>query len=279
METPCKRPYGKHADLSHLRIISVRACAHVKDANKLGHMSRERMVCGFSQDADNSFPYLEPQGASNCRKQERRFHPNSTALTSFSLPGGSRRYRIWKLQRLTSATAASTTTTLHAKTRYRTCKATQVLWTSMPRRHDTGRARLHKCFGLRRREDTIQDVQGYTSALDFDADDSIERVFPMQASPTSSLPVGATSQGSPSSAASVPASAPETAPAHPPALSAPPATATGTNGYVMQPGVTRAVTRSQVRSPVAIDYGANRKNRAAAAGFFQKDAFQQAHKL
>ena len=100
----------------------------------------------------------------------------------------------------------------------------------------------------------------------------------MQASPTGILPVGATPRGSPSSAASVPASAPETAPEHPPAPSASPATATGTNGYVMQPGVTRAVTRSQVRSPVAIDYRANRNNRAAVAGFFQNDALQKVHK-
>ena len=125
----------------------------------------------------------------------------------------------------------------------------------------------------------IQDVQDYTSVLDFDANDPAELLVPMQASPGGSSPGGVTPQGSPSSSASVPAPAPETAPAPAPAPAAPQATATGTNRYAMQPGVTRAVTCSQVRSPVDTDYRANRNNRAAVAGLFQKYMPQQVHKL
>ena len=51
------------------------------------------------------------------------------------LPGGFRRYRIWKLQCLTSATTASTRTNLHTKTRYRMRKAVRVLCTSTPTSH------------------------------------------------------------------------------------------------------------------------------------------------
>ena len=98
------------------------------------------------------------------------------------------------------------------------------------------------------REDMIQDMQDYTSALDFD--DPEELLIPVQASSGGSSSGGVTPQGSPSSSASVPAPAPETAPAPAPAPAAPQATATGTNRYAMQPGVTRAVTCSQVRSPV-----------------------------
>ena len=55
--------------------------------------------------------------------------------------------------------------------------------------------------------------------------------------------------------------------------------ATGSNHYAIQPGVTRAVTRSHVRSPVATDYRANWNNRAAVSGLFQTDTLQQVHKL
>ena len=44
VETPYKKLYGKDADLSHLKIISVRAFVHIKNPNKLGHTSWERMV-------------------------------------------------------------------------------------------------------------------------------------------------------------------------------------------------------------------------------------------
>ena len=47
----------------------------------------------------------------------------------------------------------------------------------------------------------------------------------------------------------------------------------------MQPGVTRAVIRGQVRSSAATNYRPNRNNRAALAGLFQKDTFQQVHML
>ena len=69
------------------------------------------------------------------------------------------------------------------------------------------------------------------------------------------------------------------APAPVPAPTAPQATATGTDDYAMQPGITRAVTRSQVRSSAATNYRANRNNRASLAGLFQKDTVQQVHKL
>ena len=71
--------------------------------------------------------------------------------------------------------------------------------------------------------------------------------------------------------------APETVPAPAPAPEAPQASATGTNRYAMQPGVTRAIIRSLVRSTVATDYLANRNNGAAVAGLAQKDTPQQVH--
>ena len=101
----------------------------------------------------------------------------------------------------------------------------------------------------------------------------------MQASPGGSSPRGVTPQGPPSSSASVLAPVPETAPAPAPALAAPQATSTGTNRYAMQPGVTRAGTRSQVRSPVATDFRANQNNRASLPRLFQQDTLEQVHKL
>ena len=76
-----------------------------------------------------------------------------------------------------------------------------------------------------------------------------------------------------------PVPAPETAPAPVPAQAPPQATTTGTDSYAMQPGVTRADTRSQVRSSAATDYRANRNNRADLAGILRKDTLQQVHKL
>ena len=101
----------------------------------------------------------------------------------------------------------------------------------------------------------------------------------MQASTGGSSPEGITPQGSPSSSASESTSAPDTAPAPAPAPAAPQATATGTNRYAMQPGVTRAVTQSQVRSPVATHYRANWNNCATVAGLFQKDTLRKVRKL
>ena len=54
---------------------------------------------------------------------------------------------------------------------------------------------------------------------------------------------------------------------------------TGTDGYAMQPGVTRAATRSQVRSSAGTDYRANRNKRAALAGLCHKNTVQQVQKL
>ena len=125
----------------------------------------------------------------------------------------------------------------------------------------------------------IQDVEDYTSALDVEANNPAYLLLPVQAWPGDSSPGGVTPQRTPSSSASVPAPTLETAPAPAPVPAAQQATATGTNRYAMQPGVTRAVTRSQVRSPVATDDRANRNNRAAVAGLFQKDTLQQVHKL
>ena len=95
------------------------------------------------------------------------------------------------------------------------------------------------------REDVIQDVRDYTSASDFDTNDLIELLIPMQASPGGSSPGGVTPQRSPSFSESAPVRVTETAPAPAPASAAPQATATGTNLYAMQPGVTHAVARSQ----------------------------------
>ena len=129
------------------------------------------------------------------------------------------------------------------------------------------------------REDMIQDVEDYTSASDFEANNPAEPLFPVPAWPEDSSPGGVTLQGTPSSSASVPVPAPETVPAPAPAPEAPQASATGTNRYAMQPGVTRAIIRGLVRSTVATDYRANRNNGAAVAGFAQKDTLQQVHKL
>ena len=57
------------------------------------------------------------------------------------------------------------------------------------------------------------------------------------------------------------------------------ATAVSANSYPMEPGVTRAVTRSQVSSPNAADKRGNRNNRAALARLFEQDTLQHLHKL
>lgn len=96
------------------------------------------------------------------------------------------------------------------------------------------------------RGDMIRDVEDYNpSALDFDVNNATYLLLPLQSLPGSFSSGGATLQGSPSPPvpAPVPASQLGSAPA------ASQSTATGTNRYVMQPGVTRAVTRSQVPSP------------------------------
>ena len=121
------------------------------------------------------------------------------------------------------------------------------------------------------RNDMIQDAKEYATAWDFDANDPLP--FPTSGG---SSPGEATPQESTSSATSAPAPAPETAPAPVPALAAPQAT---TDGYAMQPYVTRAVSRSQVRSSAATDYRANRSNRTALPGLFLKAMVQQVHKL
>ena len=61
METPYKKLYRKDADLSHLKIIGARAFLHIKNPNKLGHASWERMVCGFSETESNSYPIWNPK--------------------------------------------------------------------------------------------------------------------------------------------------------------------------------------------------------------------------
>ena len=86
------------------------------------------------------------------------------------------------------------------------------------------------------RNDMIHDAKDSMSALDFEANDPL--LIP---TPGGSSPGGVTPQESPSSPTSVPTVAPETAPAPAPASAAPQATATGTGGYAMQPGVTHAV--------------------------------------
>ena len=61
METAYKKLYRKDADLSHLKIISVRAFVHIKNSNKLGHKSWEGMVCGFSETKSNSSRIWNPK--------------------------------------------------------------------------------------------------------------------------------------------------------------------------------------------------------------------------
>ena len=121
METPYTMLYGKEAGLSHIRTIGARAFVHIKDANKLDHTWWEGIWCAASartrvtQSVSGSPRRVElsKAGTSSSSKHCR---------TCFPLPGGFRRYRVWKLQRLTSASTASTTNTLHAKILYRMCK-------------------------------------------------------------------------------------------------------------------------------------------------------------
>ena len=122
-------------------------------------------------------------------------------------------------------------------------------------------------------DDTAEGVLQGLITDDFEANDPLRILTPGGFSPG-----GATPQEL-SLDTPVSAPAPEMAPALVPAPAASQATATGTDGYAMQPRVTRAVTRSQVRSTAAINYWANRNNRATLASLFQKDTVQQAHKL
>ena len=107
--------------------------------------------------------------------------------------------------------------------------------------------RLNQCFGFRRQRHYIITSSSTSLAREFFAR-------------------GSTPRGSPS--LPVPTPVPVPAPAAAPVPSQ--ATATGTNLYATQPGVTRAVTRSQVPSPAATDYRTNRNNCAALAGLFAK---------
>ena len=61
IETPYKKLYRKDADLSHLKIIGARAFLHIKNPNKLGHTSWERMVCSFSETESNSYRIWNPK--------------------------------------------------------------------------------------------------------------------------------------------------------------------------------------------------------------------------
>ena len=105
----------------------------------------------------------------------------------------------------------------------------------------------------------IQDAKDYTRALDFEGNEPLRVI----SSYTRDCTHGGATLQEPSSAASVLAPAAETVPAPGPAPEAPQATATGTFGYAMQPGVTRANTRSHVRSYAGTKYRENRNNREA----------------
>ena len=50
MWTPFKMPHGEEADLSHLRVIGVRTCVHIKDSKKLDAAALEEKVCGYSEE-------------------------------------------------------------------------------------------------------------------------------------------------------------------------------------------------------------------------------------
>ena len=60
-ETPYMMLYGKYADISHLKIIGVRAFVRMKDPDKLGYTSWEQMECGFRQNESNSFRIWNPK--------------------------------------------------------------------------------------------------------------------------------------------------------------------------------------------------------------------------
>ena len=60
METPFKRLYGKEANLSHLKIIGVKAFVHIKDAKKLEPKSWEGILCGFGEDESLSYRVWNP---------------------------------------------------------------------------------------------------------------------------------------------------------------------------------------------------------------------------
>ena len=115
METPYKMLYGKYGDLSYIRIIGARAFVYIKDSNKLGDTSWEEMVCGFSQSESNSFRIWNP-------KTRRVVESRNVVLIETPphlLPPSRRLSPLQGLEAPTfnfSATTASTTTTLHAKT-------------------------------------------------------------------------------------------------------------------------------------------------------------------
>ena len=191
---------------SHIRIIGTRAFVHSKGANKLGHASWEGIVCGFSQSESNSFRMWNP-------KTRRAVESKNVVFIE---------------------------TLLHLLSPFRRLSPPQGL--EAPTFEISDNSLDNNCTS---REDVIQDVRDYTSASDFDTNDLIELLIPMQASPGGSSPGGVTPQRSPSFSESAPVRVTETAPAPAPASAAPQATATGTNLYAMQPGVTHAVARSQ----------------------------------
>ena len=82
METPYKKLYEKDTNLSHLKIIGVRAFIHIKSPNKLGHMSREGMVCGFSETESNFYRILNPKTPRVVERRNVVFHRNTTKSAS-----------------------------------------------------------------------------------------------------------------------------------------------------------------------------------------------------
>ena len=246
METPYKKLYGKDADLSHLKILGVRAFIHIKNPKKLGHMSWQRMVCGFSETESNSYRIWNPK--TRRVVESRNFvHRNTTKSASRgqqALAATRSRVTVVRFQRR------------HARRQLR-----------LARRHAAGRAE-------------------YTSALDFGADTPVGTVellliqqaspgitSPGEASPAEISPGGVTPEGS--SPPPVPAPAPEPAPT--PASAVPRAT----NGHVNRGtvGVTPAVTRSRAASllpvPVATRYGGGyNNNRATLVELFEAGTLQ-----
>ena len=154
-ETPCKRLYGKDADLSHLKIIGARAFVHIKNPNKLGHTLWQGMVCGFNETESNSYRIWNPKTRRVVESRNVVFietPPNLLPATR----------RLSPQQNLESPSYDFSDDTLNDN------------YVS----HD----------------DILRDMQNYTSALDFDVDTSagtVELLLPQQAVPGLTSPGGA----------------------------------------------------------------------------------------
>ena len=260
METPYKKLYGKDADLSHVKIMDVRVFVHIKNPNKLGHMSWVGMVCGFSKTESNSYLI---------------WNPNTRRVVE-------------------SRNVVFTETPSNLLLAARWLSPQQDL--ELPS-YDFSDDTLEETYVSH--DDMLRDVQNYTSAMDFGVDTpagTVEILLPQQASPGITSPGGASPARIPAGGVTPEEPSPQPAPTPAPALAPAPAPGPAPTPASAAPrttsehanrgtvGVTPAVTCDRAASllpvPVATHYGGGcNNNRATLAELFRAGTLQRLSEL